>query len=48
MIGLPTIASSRIASRLIPALFASWARSPLSAERTAVVISPDPPGFIIA
>ena len=31
MIGLPTIASSRIASRLIPARFASWARSPLSA-----------------
>ena len=42
MIGLPTIASSRIASRLIPARFASWARSPLSAGRTAAVISPAP------
>ena len=48
MIGLPTIASSRIVSRLMPARIASWASSPFSAERTAVVISPAPPAFIIA
>ena len=40
MIGLPTSASSRISSRLIPARVASVAISPSSALRTAAVISP--------
>ena len=48
MIGLPTIASSRISSRLMPALIASWATRPFSALRTAAVISPAPSGCIIA
>ena len=48
MIGLPTSASSRISSRLMPGLIASWATSPLSAFRTARVISPAPSGWSIA
>ena len=48
MIGLPTIASSRISTRLIPARIASVAISPSSALRTAAVISPAPSGCIIA
>jgi hypothetical protein len=48
MIGLPTIAMSRISSRGTPAFSPSVAMSPLSAVRTAVVISPAPSGCIIA
>ena len=48
MIGLPTIANSRMSSRLMPAVIASWATSPFSALRTAAVISPAPSGCIIA
>ena len=48
MVGLPTSVSSRSVSRLMPSRIASLGSSPFSAERTAVVISPDPPAFIIA
>ncbi len=48
MIGLPTIASSRMSTRLMPARIASEAISPSSALRTAAVISPAPSGCIIA
>ena len=47
MIGLPTIASSRISTRLMSVLFASAASSPSSALRTAVVSSTSPPSCII-
>ena len=47
MIGLPTIASSRISARLIPALFPSVASKPSRALRTASVSSTSPPGCII-
>ncbi len=48
MIGLPTTASSRMSSRLMPAFAASPASRPLSDVRTAAVISAAPSGCIIA
>ena len=47
MIGLPTIASSRISARLIPARLPSVASRPSSALRTASVSSTSPPSCII-
>ena len=48
MKGLPTTASSRIWTRLMPARIASVAIRPSSAFRTAVVISAAPSGCIMA
>ena len=48
MIGLPTMLSSRIVSRLIPARLASWARSPLRAAAHGRGHLARPASFIIA
>ena len=48
MIGLPTAVSASSSDGSTPASSVTWAISVRSASRTAAVISPSPPGFIMA